>query len=203
MPSSSHHPFASTSSCRSSSSDMRQPWPTQLAISASTSRPMGPTSAPPRFSRLNPTDLPSEVIPRLYISDLSTAESSTALRKMGITHVLSTMSGYVAIPTDVPVARAQVPLEDMPFAELAAHLPVTTAFLRDALSNPCTRVLVHCAQGVSRSVSVVAAFLISQYGWSPAEAIQYIQTKRRIAEPNPGFVGQLLEYAERLRCRSF
>lgn len=89
-----------------------------------------------------------------------------------------------------------VKLEDLPFAELAAHLPSTTAFIRDALrSSPEARVLVHCSEGISRSVSVVAAFLMAQYRWSPNDAVEYIKSKRRIANPNAGFVQQLHEYA--------
>jgi len=89
-----------------------------------------------------------------------------------------------------------VKLEDFPFAELAAHLPSTTAFIRDALrSSPEARVLVHCAEGISRSVSVVAAFLMAQYGWSPDDAVAYVKSKRIVANPNVGFVQQLHEYA--------
>lgn len=94
--------------------------------------------------------------------------------------------------------RMHVRVEDMPFAELAAHLPSTTAFIRDALnSGPEARVLVHCGEGISRSVSVVAAYLMAQYGWGRDEAVNYIKTKRRVANPNFGFMSQLQEYAEK------
>ncbi|KAG1863593.1 phosphotyrosine protein [Suillus subalutaceus] len=124
----------------------------------------------------------SEILPRLYVSDLSFAENPTALATLGITHILSAMRGY-----------------DLPFSELAAHLPSATAFIRSALHDPNARILVHCMEGVSRSTSVVCAFLISEYGWTPAQAIQYVKTRRRSAEPNFGFVQQLQEYADTLR----
>ncbi|EIN07020.1 phosphotyrosine protein [Punctularia strigosozonata HHB-11173 SS5] len=148
----------------------------------------------------------SEIIPRLYISDISAAENPAVLRALGITHVLSAMRGTVALPPagSWPLMRAmQVQLEDNPFAELAAHLPATTAFVREALRDPSARVLVHCVQGVSRSASVVCAFLIAHYGWSPAQAVQYVKSKRASAEPNFGFVGQLQEYADKLRSGAF
>lgn len=144
----------------------------------------------------------SEIIPRLYVSDLATAENPTALATLGITHVLSAMRGYVALPALIPPTprhRAQYPLEDLPFSELAAFLPHTTAFLHAALRDPDARVLVHCMEGVSRSTSVVAAYLIAEFGWETGEAIQYIKARRRAAEPNFGFVRQLQEYAESLR----
>jgi len=84
----------------------------------------------------------------------------------------------------------------LPFAELAAHLPTTTQFIHDALrTNPEARILVHCVEGISRSASVVAAFLMAQYGWTPNEAVRYVMEKRKIANPNFGFVKQLYEYA--------
>ncbi|KAG8218004.1 protein-tyrosine phosphatase-like protein [Butyriboletus roseoflavus] len=141
----------------------------------------------------------SEIMPRLYISDLAFAENPTALASLGITHVLSAMRGYVALPTHLSTHRAQYPLDDLPFSELAAHLPHTTAFLRAALMDPNARVLVHCMEGVSRSTSVVAAYLIAEFGWSTAQAIQYVKSRRRAAEPNVGFVQQLQEYAASLR----
>ncbi|KXN87187.1 Dual specificity protein phosphatase 26 [Leucoagaricus sp. SymC.cos] len=173
----------------------------------STSTAPDHNNPPPSASPFSPTytNQPSrnasEIIPRLYISDLSFAENPVCLAQYKITHILSTLPDKIfrPPPTLLPVqpARLQIEVEDLPFAELAAHLPTTTAWIREALSrDPQARVLVHCVEGISRSVSVVAAFLMVQYNWSPNEAIQYIKSKRRVAEPNFGFVSQLHEYAK-------
>jgi atypical dual specificity phosphatase len=116
------------------------------------------------------------------------------------------MPGFVNIPTHTthtrmpkPILRAQIHIEDNPFAELAAHLPSSTAFIREALRDPEAKVLVHCVQGISRSASVVCAFLMAAYGWAPAKAVTFVKTKRWIAEPNFGFVAQLHEYEKTLQ----
>jgi len=142
----------------------------------------------------------SEIIPRLYISDLSFAENPALLSSKRITHILSTLPDPIFCPPpsllpNQPI-RMQINLEDSPFAELAAHLPRTTSFIRDSLaSHPEARVLVHCVEGVSRSVSVVAAYLIAECGFSPNDAVEYIKARRVVADPNFGFVQQLSEYA--------
>ncbi|OBZ65648.1 Dual specificity protein phosphatase 13 isoform A [Grifola frondosa] len=142
---------------------------------------------------------PTEIIPRLYVSDLVAAESASTLVALGITHVVSAMHGRVLFPSGVPLKRLQLPLQDSPFAELADYLPTATAFVANALRDPNARVLVHCMQGVSRSTSVVCAFLIAHYGWTPEQAVAYVKSKRSSAEPNCGFVKQLAEYAQTLK----
>lgn len=126
-----------------------------------------------------------------------------------ITHVVSAMPGFVDIPSHAtttskptPIHRLQIPIEDNPFAELAAHLPSTTAFIREALRDPEARVLVHCVQGISRSASVVCAFLMALYGWPPGKAVAFVKAKRWVVEPNFGFVAQLHEYEKTLQPRS-
>lgn len=52
-------------------------------------------------------------------------------------------------------------------------------------------VLIHCAAGMSRSVSLVAAYLIAAQGLTPAEAVAAIKKARPIAGPNRGFMEQL------------
>ncbi|KAJ3930842.1 MAG: protein-tyrosine phosphatase-like protein [Lentinula lateritia] len=163
-------------------------------------RPGTPNISPPPTSR----NLASEIIPRLYISDLSFAENPALLRTYHITHILSILPESLSLPPDAELrlilgytpVRLQIrDVEDFPFAELAAHLPTTTGFIQTAFkANPESRVLVHCVEGISRSVSVVAAFLMAQYGWTPMEAVGYVKEKRKIANPNFGFVKQLYEY---------
>ncbi|KAF9555823.1 phosphatases II [Agrocybe pediades] len=163
----------------------------------------GPPSASPfspSYHSSRPARNISEIIPRLYISDLAFAENPALLMSYRITHILSTMPDTIFRPPPslLPVQpiRMQIRVDDLPFAELAEHLPHTTEFIRAALdSHPEARILVHCAEGVSRSVSVVAAYLMAQFGYTPIEALAYIKGRRRVANPNFGFVKQLHEYA--------
>ncbi|KAI0261402.1 protein-tyrosine phosphatase-like protein, partial [Gloeopeniophorella convolvens] len=137
----------------------------------------------------------SEILPRLYIADLQAAEDTATLAALGITHVLSAMPGHVALPPALAAHAAQVPLHDAPFAELAAHLPRTTRYIARALrASPDTRVLVHCAMGASRSVAVVCGYLIAMHGLQPAQALEFVRSRRTVAAPNRGFVDQLYEY---------
>lgn len=55
-------------------------------------------------------------------------------------------------------------------------------------------VLVHCFAGVSRSASVVIAYMMYHKEWTYEEAYEYVKFKRPMVEPNQGFVRQLKEW---------
>ncbi|KAF7966767.1 hypothetical protein HWV62_37059 [Athelia sp. TMB] len=154
-----------------------------------------PPSPAPASASLAPSLAPTEVVPRLFLTDLADAENPALLAALRITHVVSAMPGRVNCPPCIaPGARYQLAIEDNPFAELAAHLPACVAWVRSALQDPNARVLVHCVQGISRSASVVAAVLMRERGWGAGRALAYVKGKRWIADPNFGFVAQLHEY---------
>lgn len=58
--------------------------------------------------------------------------------------------------------------------------------------NEKKRVLVHCIQGISRSVSMVIAYLITKEGFNLKDAYQLVKSKRFLARPNKGFLNQLI-----------
>lgn len=172
--------------------------PPNTPIASGSAHPF-PSVSPASPSRQAPSLSPSEIIPRLYLTDLADAENPALLAALGITHVFSAMPGRVNLPPAIPPPhRAQIHIEDNPFAELAAHLPGATHFIREELRDPEARVLVHCVQGISRSASVVCAFLMASYGWPPGKALAFVKGKRWIANPNFGFVAQLHEYEKTL-----
>mmetsp|Transcript_4365 Transcript_4365/g.5055 ORF Transcript_4365/g.5055 Transcript_4365/m.5055 type:complete len:263 (+) Transcript_4365:176-964(+) len=61
-------------------------------------------------------------------------------------------------------------------------------------------VLVHCAQGKSRSAVVVIAYLMSLHKISYTEALEMVQSKRSMAEPNTSFQSQLLDMTPQLHA---
>ena len=73
---------------------------------------------------------------------------------------------------------------------------VTAAML--TLPWPAGSVLVHCVQGVSRSVSMVIAYLMKHKKWSYDQALAFVRSKRPQAKPNPAFAAQLQQYERRL-----
>ena len=52
--------------------------------------------------------------------------------------------------------------------------------------------LVHCSQGVSRSVTLVVAYLMWKLGKSYYEVFEVVKAIRGVASPNIGFSCQVL-----------
>ncbi|KAJ4000822.1 protein-tyrosine phosphatase-like protein, partial [Lentinula boryana] len=138
----------------------------------------------------------SLIIPRLYLSDFSTAMDEEIMLKLGVTHVVSVLDWSPEFLASIPAPhRLHISLRDLPTADILAHLDSTTRFVKAALEeNESNVVLVHCFQGVSRSATVVCAYLISAAGMTAMESITFVQSKRRIVSPNNGFRKQLHSY---------
>ena len=74
------------------------------------------------------------------------------------------------------------------------------------------KTIVHCIAGVSRSVSLCAAYLMANVhsetrifgkgNMGSEEAVKYIQKKRSCANPNPGFTRQLAIFERELAKKS-
>ncbi|KAI0046975.1 phosphatases II [Auriscalpium vulgare] len=150
-------------------------------------------SVPQDFERKANAD---EIVPRLYLSDLFTARSEADLERLGITHVLSVLDFHPVIPPHV--VAVHIPLADRSDANILEHLDATTTFIRDALAAaPQNRVLVHCLMGISRSATVVCAYLVATTNMSPAQALAAVQAKRAVVNPNYSFQRQLRKYSAR------
>ncbi|KAI0306086.1 protein-tyrosine phosphatase-like protein [Multifurca ochricompacta] len=128
-----------------------------------------------------------------------TARDEAQLTSLGITHVVSVIEHPPKFPQTHLLRTLHIPLSDSSDQDILIHLPATTSFIRDALAeSPDSRVLVHCLMGISRSATVVCAYLVATMELTPHEALAAVRAKRGIVSPNMGFLRQLEDYARQV-----
>lgn len=112
-----------------------QPWQTSLIAAAQQRSGRRPT--------LRRGHMASEVVPRLYLTDLFTARDETQLTSLGITHVVSVMECAPTLPQTQSLHTLHIPLSDNADQDILTHLPAATSFIHNALAeDPNSRVLV-------------------------------------------------------------
>ena len=85
----------------------------------------------------------------------------------------------------------ELQLYDKSWEKLFPKLEVAYKFIK---KNSKNNILIHCAQGRSRSASLVVFYLMKEKGWNYDTCIKFIKEKRPSVRPNSGFVNQLKEY---------
>ncbi|XP_025253220.1 dual specificity protein phosphatase 13 isoform X5 [Theropithecus gelada] len=144
-----------------------------------------------------------EVWPSLFLGDAYAARDKSKLTQLGITHVVNAAAGKFQVDTGAKFYRGMsleyygIEADDNPFFDLSVYFLPVARYIRAALSIPQGRVLVHCAMGISRSATLVLAFLMIYENMTLVEAIQTVQAHRNIC-PNSGFLRQLQVLDNRL-----
>lgn len=130
---------------------------------------------------------------RLYVGDRFDGLRVTMSNPLGFTHVLN-CSASAKYPEE-DIVYQHLPLSDSGKDDLAHYLPKAWEFLVDALSQPGSKVLVHCNLGRNRGPTIVISYLIKFEGWSFEEAFDHLAAKRPDIQPHP-------RYEETLRALS-
>ncbi|KAJ7777334.1 protein-tyrosine phosphatase-like protein [Mycena metata] len=125
---------------------------------------------------------------KLLLGNLSAAQSPQLLNRLGITHVLSVCPDYLEVSENLK--HLSLPILDDEHSDILENLPTTCQFIQEAL-NSGGRVLVHCVLGISRSPTVVCAYLMFSQNISAAQAIRLVRERRPRSRPNYNFIRQL------------
>lgn len=139
----------------------------------------------------------NEIIPNLYLGSLRDATDVEQLKKNRIQYVVSVHDLTARHPAHEHLKVLKIQLSDCSSSDISSHFATTNRFIHAARMKHAA-VLVHCLAGVSRSATVVAAYLITACDMSFLSALSLIAKKRPVINPNFGFRMQLCTYADRL-----
>jgi protein-tyrosine phosphatase len=137
--------------------------------------------------------LPAFVCPHLFVGS-QMCVNPVAIKGLHIQAILN--AGARGAPRLPGAAQKQPPdylfldFEDAYDVQLAPFIEQAIPFIRLHV-NAGRNVLVHCQMGISRSVSLLVAFLMRERAMSFNTAMTLVQKARHEAEPNLSFTRQL------------
>lgn len=135
-----------------------------------------------------------KVVDGLYIGDFASACNLEKLQQLGITHVVTVLSGVSEMyPNHLIYKTLDICDRDWDSHRIYESFDMTNTFIKKAI-NDGGRVYVHCMCGVSRSATIVAAYLIKEYNMDSVSAVAFIKERRACINPIPAFRKKLKNY---------
>ncbi|CAF3621389.1 unnamed protein product [Rotaria sp. Silwood1] len=135
----------------------------------------------------------TEILPRIFVGNILDAQNLDRLNQNGITHIVNSTP-------DLPLfweknyQYMRVDVLDLPSENIRKYFDKTFQFIDEALHTKNNNVLVHCSAGISRSPTLVLAYMIKKYNMTLDEAFNKMRQLRQIVDPNISFIVQLRDW---------
>jgi len=133
----------------------------------------------------------------LYVAGQRIAYNETHLKEIGITHIINMAGDACENMFPDKFNYLTYYAKDSKYEYIESIFYETAAFIEN-VKQQNGRVLVHCVQGVSRSVAVCMAYLILKHQFTFGQAYQLLRDVRGIASPNSAFWAQLYNFQMRI-----
>lgn len=147
-------------------------------------------------SRMGKSASYNEILPRLYLGDIHMATNKEELARLGITDFITVETKRLQASELAQTVKNYLffSVMDHPKQDILSHFETSNEFIETALKNPSNKVYVHCMAGISRSATLVIAYIMKTRSMNYSEAFEFVSQKRRVVDPNEGFVRQLVLY---------
>jgi protein-tyrosine phosphatase len=145
----------------------------------------------------------NRILDHLYLGNLLGAQNEEFLKSVKIGAIVNCTVKEEFHPYFFNKSKYRVDVEDSRdrenIAKFRGKLEDSVSFIEDEVKSGKV-VYVHCYWGLMRSATVVAAYLIKQYHYTPAEAIAFVKQKRPQALSSLYNYNDLLEEFYQKHC---
>jgi len=145
---------------------------------------------------------------QLFLGSEAASRSTNGLTRIHATSIVNCAGNSTPLPLSDRGACGVVYYKQLDFVDRAvvegqnnlALIEAGADAIKEAFSSVTEgNVLVHCVAGVSRSSSVILAYLVKHKGYTLAEAAMQVKLARPVAYPNVGFWAALRELELRVK----
>ena len=157
---------------------------------------------PPESSfRMNNNNDYSEILENfLYLGNYKIANDISRLNKIGIEYIINLCQDICNNINDKKIKFLSFNMKDSTKENIECIFYKCFDFINKCKSEN-KKILIHCYQGISRSACLVTAYLIFTKKIDSDKAFNYVQKKRKIANPNLGFFFQLNVFYNRITMK--
>ncbi|XP_017863070.1 PREDICTED: uncharacterized protein LOC108613836 isoform X1 [Drosophila arizonae] len=135
----------------------------------------------------------NKVLPGLYVGNYRDSKDYQQLEKFKITHIIAIHDSPRRLLPDKHYLCVMA--SDTPDQNLSQYFSVCNDFIHAARLRE-GNVLIHCLAGMSRSVTVAVAYIMTATHLNWKEALKVVRAGRAVANPNTGFQNQLQEFEQ-------
>ena len=128
----------------------------------------------------------SQITNNIHLSGMNPLNDQNTLNSF--THILNCTESTNGTPEHVKILNLKI--KDEPSFNIILHLLLAIEFIEDAIKSN-GKILIHCMEGVSRSPTILAGYLMWKYGYECETALKLIKDKRESIDINFGFIIQL------------
>ncbi|XP_030628762.1 dual specificity protein phosphatase 10 [Chanos chanos] len=138
------------------------------------------------------------ILPFLYLGNERDAQDLEQMQRLNIGYILNVTTHLPLYHYDRGLFNyKRLPATDSNKQNLRQYFEEAFEFIEEA-HQAGMGLLVHCQAGVSRSATIVIAYLMKHTWMTMTDAYKFVKTRRPIISPNLNFMGQLLEFEEDL-----
>ena len=139
-----------------------------------------------------------QITEKLFLGNEDTARDKAILNKLNISNILICAEGCEPFFKDEYKYKILY-IDDAIDENILSWLQEAFEFIDSSEKN----IYIHCVMGISRSPSIVIAYLMYKNKISYEEAYDFVKNKRNVINPNSGFQEQLKKFEKILKENNY
>ena len=135
----------------------------------------------------------SQITNTIYLGNIDAAFNKKKLKQIGIKKILTVMEAFGNHYSSNEFIHKSIDVEDNYQTNIIRYFKECFLFIEGN-----DKIFVHCAAGMSRSPTIVIAYIMWKNKLSLNKAIKFVKEKRPLICPNDNFMNQLKIFEELL-----